>query len=134
MLKRWNEGCHNAAQIFREIEQQGYLGQSTIVGVFVRQLRKASGLPPKVRHQEAQHLDTDPTKRPPTLRALTWYVVKQPKKRSKEDEQILAQISNDQPKVTATIELARRFSDIIRERKAEDLDAWLEVVSRILCK
>ncbi len=60
MLKRWNEGCHNAAQLFQEIKARGSRDQVTMVREYVRQLRQASGLPPKVRNQTGNHLERDP--------------------------------------------------------------------------
>jgi transposase len=49
LLQRWNEGCHNATQLFREIKPEGYPGEVTMVRLFARQLRKASGMPPNKR-------------------------------------------------------------------------------------
>ncbi|MBZ0303581.1 MAG: ISL3 family transposase [Anaerolineae bacterium] len=68
LLKRWNEGCYNAAQLYREIQRQGYAGKVTVVRDFVQQLRQASGLPPKVRSGNGHLLSGDPTKQPPSLR------------------------------------------------------------------
>lgn len=78
ILQRWNEGCHNAEQLFREIQEQEYPGQITTVRGFVQDLRQGSGLPPGVRSAHGRLLDCDPMKRPPSLRSLTWYIVKQP--------------------------------------------------------
>lgn len=126
IVNRWNEGCHNAAQLFREMEQRGYPGQATTVRDFVRRLRPASGLPSGVRCQKGRLLDLSATKRPPTLRALTWLIVKQPDKRSEEDEELLVRISDGQSKLITTIELAREFAAIVRQRQSEKLEAWLE--------
>jgi transposase len=126
IIKRWNEGCHNAAQLFREIEQRGYPGKATTVRDFVRRLRQASGLSPDVRCQNGRLLDLSATKRPPTLRALAWLIVKQPDKRSEEDEELLVRISDGQSKLITTIELAREFAAIVRQRQPEKLEAWLE--------
>lgn len=126
ILKRWNEGCHNAAQLFREIQPQGFAGKTTIVRDFVRQLRHASGLPSGVHCQDGKPLSIDLTQRPPTLRSLTWSVVRRPGERLEEDEQLLAQLSEGHPKLERTIQLARDFADIIRQRQVEKLDTWLE--------
>lgn len=126
ILKRWNEGCHNASQLFREIQPQGFAGKITIVRDFVRQLRHASGLPPGVRCQNGKVLETDPTQRPPTLRSLTWSIVKRPDERFESDEQLLNQLSEGYPKLEKTINLAREFASMIRQRQQDELDAWLE--------
>jgi len=49
ILARWAEGCHNAAQLYREIVQQGYPGSRTIVKDFVAALRRGTPAEPVVR-------------------------------------------------------------------------------------
>jgi transposase len=41
LLERWNEGCHNAVQLHREIVSRGYPGGITQVRDYVARLRKA---------------------------------------------------------------------------------------------
>lgn len=71
LIERWNGGCHNAAQLCREIAQRGFTGKRSIVRIFTRQLREAAGLPPRTRSTVGRLLTTDPSQRPPTLRGLT---------------------------------------------------------------
>jgi transposase len=40
LQKRWEEGCHNAAQIHREIRQQGFRGNVVTVGRYLRKWRE----------------------------------------------------------------------------------------------
>ncbi len=126
ILKRWNEGCLNAAQLFREIQSKGYRGKKTTVRDFVRQLRQASGLPPRVRNRKGQSLDADPTRQPTTLRSLTWAIVRRPEERTTDDERVLARMSEGHARLTVTIKLAREFAAIIRDQQAERLDEWLQ--------
>lgn len=130
LLKRWNEGCHNATQLFREIQQQGFAGETTIVRKYVQQLRQASGLPPRVRSQHSETLDSDPIKPSPSLRSLTWFILKREENRVEDEEKLLAQISSEQAKITTTIGLARDFAAIIRQQKSDELDPWLEKASK----
>ncbi len=110
LLKRWNEGCHNAIQLYREIKSQGYAGEVTMVRKFTQQLRKASGIPPKVRNQPGAPLEGDPTQQIPSLRSLSWFIMKREEKRTEDDEKKLAQISAEHTKLAATISLARTFA------------------------
>jgi transposase len=130
ILKRWNEGCHNASQLYREIKPQGFVGEISIVRLYVQQLRRISGLPPKVRSQPGEILNGNPLQSPPSLRKLTGLIVKRPENRAEEDELLLSKISSGQPKLTTTIELARLFATIIRQHQAAELDAWLEEASK----
>ncbi len=126
LLKRWNEGCHNAIQLYREIKSQGYAGEVTMVRKFTQQLRKASGIPPKVRNQPGAPLEGDPTQQIPSLRSLSWFIMKREEKRTEDDEKKLAQISAGHTKLAATISLARTFAAIIRQQQSEELDSWLK--------
>ncbi len=126
LLKRWNEGCHNAALLYREIKSQGFAGKYSTVLLFVRQLRKASGLPPKVRNQEGKPVSTTSAQSQLSLRKLASLIAKRPEKRAEEDEKLLEILAADQPKLTATITLARTFAEIVRQKQAGKLDAWLE--------
>lgn len=83
-------------------------------------------MPSGIHCQDGKPLSIDLTQRPPTLRSLTWPVVRRPGERLEEDEQLLAQLSEGHPKLERTIQLARDFADIIRQRQVEKLDTWLE--------
>jgi transposase len=65
-------------------------------------------------------------KRPPSLRTLTWWIVKKPEKLVEEEKEILIQMSAGQPKLATTIKLAMAFAAMIREQQVEMLDEWLE--------
>jgi transposase len=46
--------------------------------------------------------------------------------RIKDHERIIEQVGKARPKLNSTIFLAREFASMIRERKSEELDSWLE--------
>jgi transposase len=52
LQKRWNEGCHNATQLYREIRTLGYRGCRGMVGQLVSGWRKARGGRPKTNTLE----------------------------------------------------------------------------------
>jgi transposase len=130
LLQRWNEGCHNAMQLFREIQPKGYVGSETTVRLYIQQLRQASGLADKVRNQTGKYLNTDPTQQPPTLRSLTWWTLKKPEERAEKDEQVLLQMITGQPKLLKSIALARNLAEIVRQQQDEKLDAWIEAAEK----
>ena len=49
LLQRWNDGCHNASQLLRELTPRGYSGGSTVLREFVATLRAQSGMPARSR-------------------------------------------------------------------------------------
>jgi transposase len=47
-----------------------------------------------------------------------------------EDEKILEKISAEQPKLMMTIQLARKFAEIVRQQQPNEFDPWLEQASK----
>ena len=82
-----------------------------------------------VRNSQGQYLNEDPTKSP-SLQKLTSLIIKRPENRLEEDEKILEKISAEQPKLTTTIQLARKFAEIVRQQQPNEFDPWLEQASK----
>jgi transposase len=126
LLNRWNEGCHNATQLFREIQEQGFAGRTTIVRTVIRGFRDVSGLPPRVRTLNAKPLPTDPAQRPPTLRTLTFALTGRPEQCTEEHRNLIERICAEQPQLGEVISQARTFAMLIREQQVGKLQDWLE--------
>lgn len=125
ILERWNAGCHNAAQLFREIQAQGFPGKITIVRDFASQLRRASGLPPRVRNSSGAEVQQDPSKRRPTLRALAHLVGRSPDQLEEHEKAFIEKLANVNAQLEAVINLMREFTAMVRQRQVEQLDKWL---------
>jgi transposase len=125
LIERWNGGCHNAAQLGREIAQRGFTGRLSIVRLFTGQLRKAAGLPPRTRSAAGRPLTTDPSQRPPTLRGLTWLVLHQPETLEEREEAYVARVGAASSRLDLAIRLTREFTELVRQRQADKLDGWL---------
>ena len=65
LLARWEAGCRNGLQLWREIKSQGYPGCATAVRDFVVPLRQPGMTPPKRRAV-------------PSPRALSWLLATSP--------------------------------------------------------
>jgi transposase len=46
-LRRWNAGCREALQLFRDLRRHGYTGSYPTVARYAQRLRQAQGLPPR---------------------------------------------------------------------------------------
>lgn len=77
--QRWQAGCHNGTQIFRELQAQGFAHPRPIVAQFIARRRKAerAGLPPPA-----------PTPPLPSARLIRW-VVLLPEERLTEEQQAI---------------------------------------------
>ncbi len=129
LLQRWNEGCHNATQLFREIQAQGYSGQATMVRLYVAQLRQSSGHLSRKRNSSGIVLAHDPTIRLPTMRTLSWHIARRPNTLSADQAAWVDAARNAHPHVQIAIELVQRFARLIRRQPTTDtFDSWLENV------
>lgn len=126
LLERWNSGCHNASQLLREIQQQGFAGHFSIVREFISKLRRAGGLPPRKRRIQGTPVKTDPVQRPPTLRGLAYLLVRPSNKLDATEQEHLTKLAMIHPKLQVVSELAQEFATIVRQRQTSEFPAWLD--------
>ena len=126
LVERWNAGCHNAAQLHREIQSQGFCGQITVVRDFSSKLRLASGIPPGIRNAQGQIIHHDPSQRPPTLRKLAHLTTGLPEDRNEVEKEYLERLGGLHPDLQLTLSLAQTLAAMIRQRQVELLDQWFE--------
>jgi transposase len=126
LLKRWNAGCREALQLFRDLRRHGYTGSYPTVARYAQRLRQAQGLQPRERRlgQTLPRVVESPH-RPLTTRQATRLVLKRPERRTKADRQLLAHLERQHHEVAEAIGLAQDFGAIVRQRQADRFDAWL---------
>lgn len=125
ILERWNAGCHTGSVLLRELEQRGYAGSRTTLFAYMTQLRKASGLPPKKRSGVQTTPITDPSKRLPSSRGLTWLVLRKQDTLEADERHQLTQLEAAHIDSAQAISLAQDFATIVRVRQHEQFDDWL---------
>ena len=123
LLKRWEEGCHNALELFREVKSQGFTGGATAVRDFVRPLRDPNLPPATLRSKRAI----------PSPRALSWFLVSGERCPEKHKPKVgtfakdmLEKLCATVPNLVVSRDLFLSFQDILRRRASEELDGWLE--------
>lgn len=123
LLARWQTGCHNAAQLFRELQSQNFTGKSSIVRLYLRELRQHLGVPPgALRGQGTMGGRTQP----PTLRTLLWSILGKSEAFTDEEQQLINLLMAAHPKLALTIRLAQDFAAMVRQRQVDQLPAWLD--------
>jgi transposase len=122
--RRWNEGCQNAAQLWRELRAQGFTGSRSALGRWVRRWRTGRGRsgPP------ARDSPTSPA--PPTVQArsprqASWLLVLAPSDLDPEDQAYLEQLVQLSHEVATAYPLAQQFGRLVRERDQAALEPWL---------
>jgi transposase len=108
--RRWQEGCHNASQLWREMRSQGFTGMSSIVRNWIRRRHG-----PKALRYIALPLSPPPARVSP--RHTAWQILKP----SESDQPYLAELYRRSPEIAATADVAQEFFRIVKQR---DIAAW----------
>jgi transposase len=136
LQQRWQDGCTNASQLWREIREQGYPGVRKQVARWVHQHRSepAPTGPKKYRHsseargQTAEESATTAAgATAPALaapRRLVWLLLRRSAEFDAEESATFSRIQQH-AEVARAIELAREFQAMVRQRRPELLDEWL---------
>jgi transposase len=125
LLQHWNQGCHDARQVFQRLQRQGYRGSYATGARYAQRLRQAQGLAP--RQPPPEHplpVVAEPQHGQLTPRGTAWLVRRRPETRPPDEEQQLAQLAAQQPELAEAVTLARDFADLVRTRQPERLDGW----------
>ncbi len=130
MLRRWNEGCHNASQLLREIQAQGFDGRCSIMRAHVASLREMSGIPARSRKAagagQALAVAANATERVPSSRTLAWMSTQEPHALDDDQRAILEKVGETNPAIKTALELGQDFAGMVRNRGTDELDGWLE--------
>jgi transposase len=123
ILGRWEQGCHNATQIHKEISEQGYPGAYQNVWRITRYLK------------EQEHLGKPMPDRPPGISAshAAGILVKRPENRSEEEICTLRRLKKVHRIAERCCTLFERFAGMLRDRDQgsekqmrRQLEAWAE--------
>ena len=140
LLKRWQQGEYNGAQLYQEIRDQGFTGSYSLVRRLLADLRRMYPPTPGTRPswvRKEGHVIEDPTfgkpSSPPqpkrkrlTPSQVAWLFVCHPEKRTEQQQQqveIVCQAGDDVQHVYA---LAQDFVMMMTQQKAEALEPWLQ--------
>ena len=126
LQRRWEEGCHSAAQLYREVKDQGFAGSSYMVRRRVAAWRDPA---------DADHI-TGPT---PTVKqghtwrpsapSVTWLLLKPEKVRSTEQETFLAALRQKWPELMENVALIQEFRELLCRHDPNDLETWVELAA-----
>jgi transposase len=119
LQRRWNEGCRNAALLFRDIKEQGYPGGKTTVKDYISYLRRypSEAYVPHSRKNRAA--STSP-------RELRWLLARQKEDLDKEQQAKLERLLEASTEVQRVHALLQNFHVMMKQKREEMLDCWLE--------
>jgi transposase len=128
LLKRWQEGCRNARQLYRELtEEQGYTASYANVERFLAQFRtKAHKF--KQEQPSAVPIKKTTPSRPPTAKQVSRWITLPKDRRLDWQNAYLERLFQADPVIRETASLMVDFATMLRERQGERLDEWLALV------
>jgi transposase len=117
LLQRWSQGCRNGALLYRELCVQGFTGGNSLVRAYLAYLRKHPEQATQPRRQRAAGASP---------RELRWLLAKKPEDLREEEPAQLSRLLETTEEVCLVYHLLQAFLQIVRERQAERLNAWME--------
>jgi transposase len=135
LIKRWNEGCRNAQLLSREIKAQGYSGSNTAVGRFIAPWRALKGEARSFKSVEpTPQTMINPAegkkKHPPTALQVAHWVTFKEDQRLAWQKDYLSRLCETDAQIQETYDLIQEFTTMLRERKGEQFDSWLQRVEQ----
>ncbi len=123
LRERWDSGCHNAMQLWRELRAAGFSGGRSIVKDLLHTWRTTPGQMPEPH--------TAPALVPGTgysPRATCWLLLTEADTLAPDEQAYLTRLMHLCPQVALAQALTREFQTLIRERDVPGLYAWLRGV------
>jgi transposase len=116
--QRWDSGCHNIQQIWREVKAQGYPHSDRALRAHLEPLRGKG----KADFPASSSLDRFSAKE------ATWLFIRPSKDLDEKEQQELAAIRQASETAETIYQLVRGFLQIVRTRRGEQLDSWIRTV------
>jgi len=128
LRERWQAGCQNARQLWREVRAQGFVGGKESVRRLVVTWRTAPAHPgPPRRHVPAvaQAVPPPPT-RPRSPRQARWLLLRPDDQLPPDLQAYRAALLAVEPAIVEAQVLTAEFCRLVRERDAAAFTAWLQ--------
>jgi transposase len=117
LRERWAAGCHNAAQLWREVRQRGYGGGYDRVYAFLRTLSA---------ERSTRTAGGAPKRRPVRRREWTQRLGRPAAELTVEERAAVEQVCARSPVLGMVYDLVQRFGQMVRERTPEAFAGWLD--------
>jgi transposase len=126
LMRRWAEGCHNATQLWREIQAQGYAGGRSTLARLVFTFRTKG-----TKYFRKTMAPRQPQAKPPSPRQAAMLLARRPEKLQAEEQQLLARLNECCPEIPTLYALTQGFAEVFRSKQKEALQKWLMDAQRI---
>jgi transposase len=121
--ERWQAGCRNAAQLWRELKAKGYPGQPGVVRAWATRRRRQD--PPAAPAGPAGRPAASKAAEPPTPRRAVRLLTGDPGTLGDAERRFVAALLERSPAIATAVDLVGRFATMVKDRVADALDGWL---------
>lgn len=129
LKRRWEEGAHNTAQLWREIQAEGFQGSDSSLRHSLARWR--CNLPsPFQRQQGAGPVPADPPMRIPSPPQAVWLLLRGQVELQPEQHQFVETLCSLCPEIQTARALAHEFQQVVRGRQSQALGGWLEAAGQ----
>jgi transposase len=118
LRRRWNEGCTDAAALWRELRERGYHGGYSSVRDYLLPFRAATVVPA-------------PQPSPPKIKQVTGWIMAGPAHLSRDCTRQLTAITVSCPEPAAVQAQVQAFAQLMNERRGQDLGTWMIAAGQI---
>jgi transposase len=120
LQQRWQEGCHNATELTRELRDRGFRGSYNMVRRRVASWRER----PRSRTRSSRTITPHNKIDRPSSSRVSWLLLKPPVDLDSDERALVEALAEHCPALLAAQDLAQQFVTIVRDRKAELLEDW----------
>ena len=117
LAQRWQEGCHNAAQLWRELRERGFPGSDTRVRQWMRQYHRPD--------RKGIAISRTVTPLLPSSRQITWILLQGPRPADEKTKAWIEEFRQRVPEIDRAVYLANEFILLLREKRSDQLSHWL---------
>jgi len=122
--RRWTEGCHNAAQLWRELVSLGFAGRPEIVRGWATQRRRENPDP------NAASAGPVVMSHPPSGRKIARLLMADAAQLSEMEQGFIVHLLQKAPGLADAIAIAKRLNRLLRRDSQESLDQVLDAASK----
>jgi len=128
---QWEKRCPKG--LLSALRQQGYQGSEETLARYLKRLCSTGAIAPKPKSLREQFPNQVVGEPPLTASRATWLILRHPERQTSKDASLLAQLQQ-YPTLASVIKLAQGFIRLVRQRRPQELDTWLEQANSSLLK
>ncbi len=127
LRERWQAGCHNGRQLFREAKARGYPGSPAQLERVTTQWRQQlPPSPPESTRPPRPTPVTAPKRQRLSSQKASWLFVLPKEKLTPVQQRQLEQMCQGSRDLASAYELSQDFLGMLRERRAQGLKEWIK--------